>query len=105
MTPEQISKQSGIDLWFTTQLGQIHRIRQEIGATTLTECDEESFREAKEAGFSDRQLADAWGCEPSEVLNAASRSASGPPSDWSIPALRRIRSLHSLLLFILRRRE
>ena len=67
MTPEQISKQSGIDLWFTTQLGQIHRIRQEIGATNLTECDEESFREAKEAGFSDRQLADAWGCEPSEV--------------------------------------
>ena len=67
MTPEQISKQSGIDLWFTTQLGQIHQIRQEIGATTLLECDEESFREAKEAGFSDRQLADAWGCEPSEV--------------------------------------
>ena len=67
MTPEQISKQSGIDLWFTTQLGQIHRIRQEIGATTLTECDEESFRDAKEAGFSDRQLADAWGSESSEV--------------------------------------
>ena len=67
MTPEQISKQSGIDLWFTSQLGQIHQIRQEIGATTLLECDEESFREAKEAGFSDRQLADAWGCEPSEV--------------------------------------
>ena len=67
MTPEQISKQSGIDLWFTNQLGQIHRIRQEIGATNLTECDEESFREAKEAGFSDRQLADAWGSEPSEV--------------------------------------
>lgn len=67
MSPEQISKQSGIDLWFTTQLGQIHQIGQEIGATTLLECDEESFREAKEAGFSDRQLADAWGCEPSEV--------------------------------------
>jgi len=67
MTPEQISKQSGIDLWFTTQLGQIHQIRQEIGSTTLLECDEESFREVKEAGFSDRQLADAWGCEPSEV--------------------------------------
>lgn len=67
MTPEQISKQSRIDLWFTTQLGQIHQIRQEIGATNLSECDEESFREAKEAGFSDRQLADAWGCEPSEV--------------------------------------
>ncbi len=67
MTPEQISNQSGIDLWFTTQLWQIHQIRQEIGATSLLECDEESFREAKEAGFSDRQLADAWGCEPSEV--------------------------------------
>ena len=67
MTPEQISKQSGIDLWFTTQLGQIHQIRQDIGATSLMGCDEESLREAKEAGFSDRQLADAWGCEPSEV--------------------------------------
>ena len=67
MTPEEVSRQSGIDLWFTTQLGQIHRIGKEIETTSLSECDAESFREAKEAGFSDRQLADLWKCEPSEV--------------------------------------
>ncbi len=67
MTPKEVSKQSGIDLWFTTQLGQIHQIRKGIDATTLSDCDPESFREAKEAGFSDRQLADVWGCKPSEV--------------------------------------
>ena len=67
MTPEEVSRQSGIDLWFTTQLGQIHRIGKGIETTSLSECDAESFREAKEAGFSDRQLADLWKCEPSEV--------------------------------------
>ena len=67
MTPEEVSRQSGIDLWFTTQLGQIHRIGKGIETTSLSECDTESFREAKEAGFSDRQLADLWKCEPSEV--------------------------------------
>ena len=40
---------------------------QGIETTSLSECDAESFREAKEAGFSDRQLADLWKCEPSEV--------------------------------------
>ena len=29
--------------------------------------DYESFRQSKEAGFSDRQLADYWSCKPSEV--------------------------------------
>ena len=52
-------------MWFTTQLGQIHRIGKGI-ETKPFECDA-VLREAKEAGFSDRQLADAWGCEPSEV--------------------------------------
>ena len=67
MTPEEVSRQSGIDLWFTTQLGQIHRIGKGIETTSLSECDTESFREAKEAGFSDRQLADLWECEPSDA--------------------------------------
>ena len=29
--------------------------------------DTEFIRQIKEAGFSDRQLADAWGCEPAEA--------------------------------------
>ena len=52
MTPEEVSRQSGIDLWFTTQLGQIHRIGKGIETTTFG-SDTES-PQAKEAGFSDR---------------------------------------------------
>ena len=75
MTAEEISKQSGIDLWFTTQLAELHGIGQFLRGTHLNSIDEESFRQAKEAGFSDRQLADYWGCEPSEVR--AKRVAAG----------------------------
>ncbi|MEK9773070.1 MAG: carbamoyl-phosphate synthase large subunit [Opitutae bacterium] len=67
MTAEELSKQSGIDLWFSTQLAELHSIGQFLRGTNLQSIDEESFRQAKEAGFSDRQLADFWGCEPSEV--------------------------------------
>ena len=34
---------------------------------SLDSVDYESFRQSKEAGFSDRQLADYWSCKPSEV--------------------------------------
>ena len=67
MTAEEISKQSGIDLWFTMQLAELHAMGQFLRGTDLNSIDNESFRQAKEAGFSDRQLADYWGCEPTEV--------------------------------------
>jgi carbamoyl-phosphate synthase large subunit len=67
MSAEQISEQSGIDLWFTTQLQQIFEIGEQIKSTSLNEVEYESMREAKEAGFSDRQLGDFWGCESSVV--------------------------------------
>ena len=67
MTSEEISKQSGIDIWFVQQLDQIFQIQQEISSSTLDNVDLEFLRQAKEAGFSDRQLADAWGCRPEEV--------------------------------------
>ena len=67
MSAEQISQQSGIDLWFTTQLEQIFEIGEQIKSTSLEEIGYESMREAKEAGFSDRQLGDFWGCESSAV--------------------------------------
>ena len=69
MNAEQVSKQSGIDLWFTTQLEQIFHLQQKINSTHLEEAEKEFIREIKEAGFSDRQLADAWMCEPSQVRN------------------------------------
>ena len=61
MSAEQISEQSGIDLWFTTQLRQIFEIGEQIKSTSLNEVEYEP------AGFSDRQLGDFWGCESSAV--------------------------------------
>ena len=66
-TAQQISEQSGIDPWFTSQLEGIYLIGKEISGMSLESVDYESFRQSKEAGFSDRQLADYWSCKPSEV--------------------------------------
>ena len=97
MTPEEV-RQSGIDLWFTTQLGQIHRIGKGIETTSLSECDTESFREAKEAGFSDRQLADLWECEPSRFK----RRDLGIRTVFRLVDTRRNSRLYTILLFFLR---
>jgi carbamoyl-phosphate synthase large subunit len=67
MTSEQISRQSGIDPWFIVQLEQIFQIGNAIGALSLDSVDYESMRQAKEAGYSDRQLADFWGCRSGQV--------------------------------------
>ena len=67
MTAEDLSKQSGIDPWFTTQLEELYQIGQSLRGASLETIDYESFRQAKEAGFSDRQLADYWNCEPADV--------------------------------------
>ena len=66
-TSLQISEQSGIDPWFVKQLEQIFLIGKEIASSDLNSVDYESMRQTKEAGFSDRQLADYWSCEPAEV--------------------------------------
>jgi carbamoyl-phosphate synthase large subunit len=67
MTAEDLSQQSGIDPWFTTQLEELYQIGQSLRGTSLETIDYESFRQGKEAGFSDRQLADYWNCEPADV--------------------------------------
>jgi carbamoyl-phosphate synthase large subunit len=67
MTAEDLSTQSGIDPWFTQQLEELYQIGQFLRGTNLDSMDQESFRQAKEAGFSDRQLADYWNCLPADV--------------------------------------
>ena len=67
MTAEQVSEKSGIDRWFTEQLSEIHSLECILKNTNLSDVDYELFRSAKESGFSDRQLADFWNCQPSEV--------------------------------------
>ncbi|MAK45856.1 MAG: carbamoyl phosphate synthase large subunit [Opitutae bacterium] len=66
-TAEQISEQSGIDPWFVSQLEELYLIGKEISRMSLESVDYESMRQSKEAGFSDRQLADFWNCESAEV--------------------------------------
>ncbi len=66
-TAQQISEQSGIDPWFVAQLEGIFLIGKEIAGMSLESVDYESMRQSKEAGFSDRQLADYWNCDPSDV--------------------------------------
>ena len=66
-TAQQISEQSGIDPWFVAQLEGIYLIGKEIAGMSIESVDYESMRQSKEAGFSDRQLADYWKCEPSDV--------------------------------------
>ena len=78
----QLSEQSGIDLWFTTQLQQIFELEKELKQVQLDSVDEELFRQAKESGFSDRQLADFWNCEPSEVRTA--RESIGVPTTFRL---------------------
>ncbi|MEC8044271.1 MAG: carbamoyl-phosphate synthase large subunit [Verrucomicrobiota bacterium] len=64
---KQISEQSGIDPWFIALLEEIFLIGKEISGMSLESVDYEELRQSKEAGFSDRQLADYWSCEPSAV--------------------------------------
>ena len=67
MSAEEISRQSGIDPWFTEQLAQVFRLHDELRSVEMKDADSEFIRQLKEAGFSDRQISDAWSCEPSEV--------------------------------------
>ncbi len=67
MSADEISMQSGIDPWFISQLEELHAMGRFLSVTNLEKIDPESLLQVKAAGFSDRQLADFWGCEPAEV--------------------------------------
>ena len=64
------------------QLQQIFELEKELKQVQLDSVDEELFRQAKESGFSDRQLADFWNCEPSEVRTA--RESIGVPTTFRL---------------------
>ena len=67
MSAQQISENSGIDLWFTEQLAEIFSLENELKDSSLGEVDYELLRAAKEYGFSDRQIANFWNSTPSQV--------------------------------------
>ena len=62
LTVEELHALTGIDRWFLDQLLQIVELEQRIrDVGSLVNIDDETLRQAKQAGFSDRQLATLLG--------------------------------------------
>src|SRR6185295_7705710 len=80
----ELARQTGIDAWFLSKMERIVRLRATLGgASTLPD---DLLREAKEAGFSDAQIARATGRK--EAAIAAARRAAR-----IVPAIKQIDTL------------
>jgi len=78
VSSEELHELTAIDPWFLDQLMQIVEVEQAVRAAgTLAGCDDRLLRRAKQAGFSDRQLAGMLGVAELEVRE--SRKARGIP--------------------------
>ncbi len=64
-TPEKISKISGIDLWFLDKLKNIVEVGEKLKEDK--ELDEETMRDAKKKGFSDKQIGFIRGKEELDI--------------------------------------
>ncbi|HWB87913.1 MAG TPA: carbamoyl-phosphate synthase large subunit, partial [Acidimicrobiia bacterium] len=68
---ERVAALSSVDPWFVDQMAEIVEVREQLE----TERSDETLREAKRFGFSDRQIAHLWGTTETEVR--ARRAARG----------------------------
>ena len=74
MTVEEVHELTAIDRWFLDQLQQIVEIESLIRTVgTLTSIDDGLLRHAKQAGFSDRQLAVMLGASEMEIRDDRKR--------------------------------
>ncbi|KAI5081040.1 hypothetical protein GOP47_0004223 [Adiantum capillus-veneris] len=83
MNQDELHELTFIDPWFLAQLGELLKVEEFLGMTSLTELTKEDLFELKRRGFSDRQLAYATGTSDKEVR--AHRIALGV-----IPAYKRV---------------
>ncbi len=61
MPLEEIHEMTGIDPWFLENLFQIVEMEDQLRAVgDIRQCDDALMRQAKQYGFSDRQLASLW---------------------------------------------
>ncbi len=65
-TVQNITK---IDPWFLNQLEELVMLEREISNYTIKDLPEDLFREAKQKGYADRQIAHLVNCWESEVFN------------------------------------
>jgi len=67
MSMEDIHQLSNIDYWFLDHLIGIVQLEDRLRAIKLSEVTAEVMREAKQSGFSDRQMAHIWDTNEMEV--------------------------------------
>ncbi|MCX8040850.1 MAG: carbamoyl-phosphate synthase large subunit [Planctomycetota bacterium] len=64
---EEVHARTAIDPWFLHHLQALVAHERQLAQRRLAEIDAETLRAAKRAGFSDRHLAQLWGCREEEV--------------------------------------
>jgi len=102
MTIEEIHDRTKIDPWFLNNILDIINQETKLRALkNITNVNHADMLEAKQHGFSDRQLAAIWPTSEMEIRRV--RKALGVlPVFKRVDTCSRIRSLHTLLLFHLR---
>jgi len=70
MSLDELQRLTGIDPWFLDHLAEIVELEDELRGRPLTELSAGDLRQAKQFGFSDRQLAVLFGTTESEVRTA-----------------------------------
>ena len=67
MTVNQIHELTNIDVWFLEHLAGIVEMENYLGTLRLSEISAQEMRQAKQFGFSDRQMAHIWDTNEAEV--------------------------------------
>lgn len=67
MARERVAEITRIDMWFIHQIGEIVDMESSLEGRALQDLDYESMREAKRAGFADRQLAELTNSAEADV--------------------------------------
>ena len=75
---DHVAAATGVDPWFLDQMREILHVRDEVEAASGEEPEPELIREAKRAGFSDRQLAYLWDKTPEEIGEVRRRAGIVP---------------------------
>ena len=75
---DHVAAATGVDPWFLDQMREILHVRAEVEAAAGGEPAPELIREAKRAGFSDRQLAYLWDKTPEEIGEVRRRAGIVP---------------------------
>ena len=74
MSVDEINELTGIDPWFLDNLGEIVEMEEELRKIGgLAEVSDGKLRQAKQFGFSDRQLATIWGATEMDVRRERKR--------------------------------